>query len=146
LIDVLKFDYTVAAAGTLAELLHEHISDLPANTVIVPVPTIPAHIRQRGYDHALKIAMHFAKRRKLTVEKPVRRKNISVQRGAGRADRIRQAREAFEIGQPLNPAVPYLVVDDVITTGATLNAMAQILRSAGARTVWVAAVARQPLD
>jgi len=146
LIDRLKFERTYAAADTLADLLHEHISNLPSNTTIVPIPTIAPHVRQRGYDHALKLASLFAKKRKLPMKRLVYRKSTTMQRGANRAERLRQAQEAFGTKHILDTAAPYLIVDDVVTTGATLKAAAHVLREAGAATIWVAVVARQPLD
>ena len=70
----------------------------------------------------------------------------TVQRGASRSERINQARLAFRGAENTNGDVPYLLVDDIVTTGATLYFAAKTLKSAGANTVWVATIARQPLD
>lgn len=145
-IDCYKFENAKAGGKTLAGLLDECISDLPADTIIVPIPTIPAHVRQRGYDHALLLAKQFAQKRSLVVQKILLRTANTTQRGASRAQREKQAQRAFTVSRPLRSDAPYLIVDDITTTGATLRYAAEALHSAGASTVWVAVIAKQPLD
>lgn len=130
----------------LADLLHIAVPYLPAETVIVPVPTVSSHIRQRGYDHTHLIAHRFAKQRGHRVRPLIERQTGTKQRGANRRQRMKQAKEAFAARRPLDPTVPYLLIDDVVTTGATLHYAAQTLQDAGAAIIWVAVVARQPLD
>lgn len=144
-IDGLKFNHVKAAAGTLAELLDSHMPVLPLGTVIVPVPTIPPHIRVRGYDHTLLIAKELAKRRKLELGQYLKRLNYGVQRGKSKNERLEQARLAFTCPSKLDGAPAYLLIDDVVTTNATLRYAAEALGAAGAKTVWVGVVARQPL-
>jgi ComF family protein len=146
LIDDYKFENARSAYKVLANLLHERLPSLPLETVVVPIPTIPSHIRQRGYDHAALLAKAFAKHRRLAYRPLLRRTSTSSQRGASKTQRLQQAQTAFRVPRPLNPNMPYLVVDDIVTTGATLTFAAKTLRVAGAKEVWVAAVARQPLD
>lgn len=146
LMDGYKFKRMKAAHSPLAQLLHERLDELPATTVIVPVPTIPSHVRQRGYDHTLLIAKALAKRRGLRVSRALRKITTTRQRGADRATRLAQAKEAFRVKGRLDSGQPYLLVDDITTTGATLTYATQALRDAGAAEVWVAVIARQPLD
>jgi len=147
LIDAYKFEYVQAAHQTLAEMLLDTLDELPPETVIVPVSTIAKHIRQRGYDHTLLIARHVARKRNLTIHQSLKRSHTTVQRGASRTKRISQAKKAFWV-EPVtvDPDRPYLLIDDVVTTGATLHYGALALQEAGVRRVWVAAIARQPLD
>jgi ComF family protein len=146
LIDAYKFERVKSADAMLASLLDEVVDVFPANTVVLPVPTLPGHIRKRGYDHARLLAKAFASTRRLSFEHSLRRKTTSAQRGASRKERMKQAEDAFECRGILDADRPYLLIDDVVTTNATLRYSAEALRSAGAKTVWVAVIARQPLD
>lgn len=146
LIDQFKFENARMAYRPLAQLLHERLPELPAGTVIVPVPTIRSHIRTRGYDHMHLVARQFAKLRNLPVSPALLRATSTRQRDASRKQRIAQAKVAFECRKQLSGDTTYLLIDDVMTTGATMRYAAQKLRDAGAGTVWVAAISRQPLD
>jgi predicted amidophosphoribosyltransferase len=146
LIDDYKFENVRSTHRVLAGLLDQRIDQLPSTTVVVPVPTISSHIRIRGYDHTALLARSFARRRQLTVQPLVHRVSATVQRNASRHQRIVQAKVAFAVQRRLDPNIPYLVIDDIITTGASVTYVAKALRAAGAREIWLAAVARQPLD
>jgi len=146
LVDVYKFGRTRAVSDTLADLLDKRLPILPADTVIVPIPTVAGHIRARGYDHCRLIAQGFAKRRQLIFTPLLERLGTTTQRGASRGDREQQARQAFIAKKQCDPSRPYLLIDDVITTGATVRWASRSLQEGGATTIWAAAVARQPLD
>jgi ComF family protein len=146
LIDLYKFERTQAASVTLGDLLLSVLPDLPAHTVVVPVPTISSHIRQRGYDHMKRIARYVAKKRRLTVSYDLIRRTHTTQRSASAAQRKVQAKEAFAVRKPLSNTSPYLLIDDIYTTGSTVRYAAQTLKDAGASDVWVAIIARQTLD
>lgn len=145
-IDQYKFYAARGASRELANLLASRLPDLPPTTVVVPIPTVPAHIRQRGYDHMARIGRQVARIRRLTYTPVLVRKTTTKQRDAGRTLRFKQAAQAFAVHGAIDPRRPYLIVDDVATTGATLLAAATALRGAGAETVYVVAIARQPLD
>jgi ComF family protein len=146
IIDCYKFYNAYAAHRDLASLLSDRIGVLPKECVIVPIPTVSSHTRQRGYDHVLLVAKRLAKLQSLKVETVLRRRTATKQLGKSRKDRFVQARQAFEVRGTLRGDVVYLLVDDVVTTGATLEYAARALKQAGATTVWAAAIARQPLD
>lgn len=145
-IDSYKFYNNYAAHKDLAALLSERIGRLPENCIIVPVPTVPSHIRQRGYDHALLLAKRLAKLQNRPVVQLLKRKTATKQRGQNKANRRAQASRAFDRRKRADPDAVYLLVDDVITTGATLHFAAKALRAAGASEVWAGVIARQPLD
>ena len=138
-----KFFGNRAAIDAWSELIDAALPQLPSATRIVAVPTIRRHIRQRGFDHAARLARGIASRRGLELETPVVRLDNAVQHGATRRERLVQAGRSFALGGTITPAVPYLIVDDIYTTGATVGAIATLLRAAGAEDVWVAIVARQ---
>lgn len=146
LIGDFKFQRMYAAYRPLADLLLQTVGQLPEGTVVVPIPTVASHIRQRGYDHTAVIAKRFALRRKLRMMPYLQRRTNTKQRDANFQTRQRQAKEAFMVRGTLDPSVPYLIIDDVVTTGATIRYAAAALRQAGAQTIFVAVIARQPLD
>ncbi len=144
-IDALKFERTRAAYVPLAELLDEVLPVIPNDVIVVPVPTLTHHKRVRGYGHTELVARAFASKRGLSYVEALTRRSRHVQRGASRAQRIAQAKEAY------TPAVvqkgqTYLLVDDVYTTGATFEYAARALIAGGAGQVWIAALSRQPLE
>jgi ComF family protein len=145
-IDGLKFRHVKDAATSLAELLDMVLPVLPPNTVLVPVPTLPSHIRSRGYDHTLLIVRALAKRRGVAYRQLLSRKYHDAQRGKSKKERFKQAQSAYTCNVSLESDVPYLLIDDVVTTNATLRYAADALRTAGAEHVWVGVLARQPLD
>ena len=146
LIGLYKFERARLAYKALGDLLLETLPELPADTVIVPVPTTPGRIRERGYDHMLLIAKYIAKARDLRCEQLVYRKTNTKQRQATARQRATQAKQAFAVRNGVNEGTPYLLIDDVVTTGATIKYASYALRDAGAKHVWVAVIARQTLD
>lgn len=146
LIERLKFHNTKAAAKVLAECMHASLPMLPREAVIVSIPTVRSHIRQRGYDHAALIARYFAHMRELQYDSPLQRKTKTTQHTVNRQTRQLQASHAFLLGTKVSLTGQTIVlVDDIITTASTVMAAANVLKAAGA-TVWVAACAYQPLD
>jgi ComF family protein len=145
LIDAFKFDGLRGAARPLGEFISGTLPDLPDKLVITSVPTISTHIRQRGYDHAALIAREVARQRGARYQALLKRRTTTVQHGARRKERLKQAKRAFEAVRRIDGGT-VLIIDDIFTTGATLHYAATTLLAAGAREVWVAVVARQPLD
>lgn len=146
LIDRYKFQNARAAAIELAELMHLYLPSLPGSTVVVPVPTSRSHSRQRGYDHMYLIAKAFASRRNLPCESLLIKTAAYTQHRANRAQRLRQSQHSFEVVGAIDPSKEYLLIDDVLTTGATVQNTARALKDAGATIIRVVAIARQPLD
>lgn len=144
LIDAHKFERAKAASPVFSQLLDATLPQLPDSVTVVPVPTVATHIRQRGYDHTLLLARSFAAMRSLQMKTPLRRRTNDTQRGASRREREEQAKRAF-VCDTLGGGC-YLLLDDVYTTGATVRYAAEALKAAGANEVWLAIVARQPLE
>ena len=144
-IDGYKFSRKKASYKILAELLDDIVPMLPRDTILVSVPTQSAHVRQRGYDHTQLIARELARLRKLVYRPLLSREHQLVQRGSTKVQRHQQASTAFRVHQHIDPEPPYLLIDDIVTTGATVKFAAQALQKSGAKIIMVAAIARQPL-
>lgn len=146
LVSASKFGSSRAGCDMQAELIDDILPKLPDNTVIVPVPTIARHVRERGYGHAERIARTLARRRNVAASELIGRKVQYVQHGATRSERKRQAADSYVVKSKIDPDATYLLVDDVFTTGFTVQYVAQALRDAGASDVWIAVTSRQPID
>lgn len=110
---------------------------------VVPVPTATNHVRQRGYDHAQLLAKGLAAMRGLPYTPLLGRARDSRQVGATRGQRQQQMQHAFYLTKPIISG-SIVLVDDVCTTGASLNAAAQVLFEAGATEVNAVVCAWQP--
>ncbi len=146
LIGLYKFERAKAAYVDLGDLLLAALPDLPPDIIVVPIPTLASHIRQRGYDHTLLIARHVAKTKHLKLEQALVRRSATTQRYSSASVREIQAKDAFGANQKLDQQKTYLLIDDVATTRSTIKYAAKTLRDAGAGDVWVAVIARQVLD
>ncbi len=147
LVVLYKFHACRDLARPLAELLAGSLQQkqkLPNNAIIVPIPTVAKHIRQRGFDHARRLAIELAKVTNLKHQQILWRKTSTVQVGSRQEERINQAAEAFELSPhiKIKQDATYILLDDVCTTGATLSFAAQTLRLGGAKTIWVTCLAR----
>jgi ComF family protein len=145
LVGTYKFQRAKSGYKVLGDLLLAVLPELPSGTVIVPVPTVSSHVRERGYDHMILIAKYVAKARGLKLEPLLCRRTSTKQRQSTAVQRTEQAKQAFSVNGNINADVSYLLIDDVITTGATIKYASKALRDAGAKHIWVAAIARQRL-
>jgi predicted amidophosphoribosyltransferase len=109
--------------------------------VIVPVPPAPARLRRRGFDAAAEIAAALAVATGMSLERCLRRSQGPRQVGRPRAERLVSAPRVRLTGQPPPAAV---LLDDVLTTGATVGACAWALRSGGCGRVVALTFARSP--
>lgn len=104
--------------------------------LVVPVPTATERVRQRGFDHARLLAKKVAEQLNLELAMPLRRYGQANQIGARRAQRLRQQEGVYQINDARKVAGRnVLIIDDVVTTGATLRAVTKVLRRAGAKHV-----------
>jgi predicted amidophosphoribosyltransferase len=140
LVTALKFRRLLPVADLMADRIQWLApSDLLSGT-IVPVPTAPLRTALRGFDPAAELAAALAARTGLPVAPCLARRGIGRQRGRRRARRIGhppQIRATAEAPRSV------LLVDDVLTTGATLSSCAQALRAAGAIRVAAIVFARR---
>jgi ComF family protein len=135
LVGALKFRGALALADLMAaQIVAGAPPLLLASATLVPVPLHPARRRARGFDQAEQLARALAKRTDRPALACLRRRGAPTRQvGAGRDQRLQTGRIDLELAAPA-PAI-VLLVDDVHTTGATLDSCARILRAAGARRV-----------
>lgn len=120
------------------------------DATLLPVPLAPARLQARGYNQALLIAREFARhfdaaRLRVDHNAVIRIRETGVQQRLNWIERRRNVRGAFAATRSLDGAAVVLV-DDVLTTGATLNELARVVLAAGARSVDALVLARvQPL-
>jgi len=143
LIRIYKFGHLRAAAGPLTAMMAEtflsHNSDeeiQKANYLIVPIPTATSRIRQRGFGHAELLAASLSKKLKLEHKSSLRRLGQQRQVGSRRAQRLKQSEGNYYLPNPESVAGRHiLLVDDVITTGATLQTSTSVLKQSGTKRV-----------
>jgi predicted amidophosphoribosyltransferase len=139
LVTALKFGRRLALADLAARAIAAALAAKPAEFTIVPVPAAPARRRARGYDPAELIARRLATRLELSLEAALARADGPRQVGRPRTERLGAPPSVRPVA-----AVParVLLVDDVLTTGATLRACAGALSRAGCSQVRAAVFAR----
>ena len=140
-----KYESIRESAKVMAKLLDQRIAVLPKNTIVTAVPTVRQHIRTRGFDHAAMLAREFSGLRQLRFTPLLSRRHQRSQHDLKLAARHRAAREAFGLKNTPESG-PVLLIDDIMTTGATIEACVQLLREAGVQDIYVAVIARQLLD
>ena len=141
-----KYRHLKAMAAPLGQRLAYYLraSRLPAD-VIAPVPLHRKRLRARGYNQAGLLATELSRQTGLPLAEDwlVRRVDTGAQaRTPTAAERWRNVREAFACTQELD-GERILLIDDVWTTGATLDACTAAFRAAGADSVWGLTVARE---
>ena len=151
IIHALKYAGHQTLGAALAARLRDHPSlTLESVDLVVPVPLHPWRRLRRGYNQAERIARHLGPP---VLQAIARLHWTRMQAGLHADQRRRNLRDAFTIAPRLTPhgraalrtdirGARILLVDDVVTTGATLSACARVLRQAGARDVRAATVAR----
>lgn len=135
LVHKLKFGRARAAAEIMAAIMS---TSLPQDFegMVLAVPTASSRRRQRGYDQAVLLARSLARKRALPMSAVLKRRGQSRQVGQKRQQRLKQLQEAFYVTKASEVVGRrVLLVDDVLTTGATLEAAASTLKAAGARRV-----------
>lgn len=155
LVHLLKYEQVRPAAAVLGSFLREALAklELPASTLLVPVPLWTGKRRNRGFNQAEEIARALVRTLasggtastsiQLDTTSLVRQRETVSQTGLTRHQRRANVRGAFAVVRPQAVAGRnILLMDDVMTTGTTAGECARMLLRAGAKQVFVATVAR----
>jgi ComF family protein len=147
LIQRFKFQENISLANVLAEFLcidlHERAVRLPR--ALIPVPLHRTRLRERGFNQALQISKNLASRLDLPIfsDALVRARATAAQSGLDAIARRKNVRGAF-VANNLPKCDHVALVDDVMSTHATVNECARVLRKAGVARVDVWVLARRP--
>lgn len=141
----LKFGQKILFSKLIAELMLPFINKEQSRFVLMPVPLHKARLRKRGYNQAYEIAKELAllSGRKL-VTSLLRHKNTEMQAQLKFKQRAKNVENAFTIKQDLSHQ-HIILIDDVMTSGNTLNECAKVLKKAGAQEVKVLVFARKSM-
>lgn len=146
LVRALKFHGAVAVADAMAaQIVASAPRGLLEGAALVPVPLHPSHQRRRGFNQAERLAAAVGRR--VSVERTPclgRRGRSTTQAGRDKAQRRSAALGAIVASTRVAVPRRAVLVDDVITTGATLIACARALREGGAQSVAAVGYARTP--
>jgi len=144
LVHLFKYGGVRPLAGTFGNFLARALPRETSFDVIVPMPLHWFKQWQRGFNQADVLAREIGKKWRVPVRNVIRRRRATLpQAGLTNAKRRANVRGAFQIsrGKPLR-GMRVLLVDDVVTTGATASACARVLKRAGAAHVALLALAR----
>ncbi len=117
----------------------KHTSFFHTIHCIIPVPVSKERLKQRGYNQAEEIAKHLSNISKIPYNRDIliRTKHTKPQSGFSPAQRLSNIQGAFQVTRPL-PAQDQniLIIDDIYTTGSTINECARVLKEAGAHYIY----------
>ncbi len=136
LIQSLKYGGQLALAGLFAQALQQRIGDAGGVDLILPLPLHPTRLAERGFNQAAEIAKPLSRRYGIAMDTRLARRvrNTAAQTEMPWQQRATNMRRAFACDADV-AGLRVAVVDDVMTTGATLNEFARALKASGA--VWV---------
>ena len=154
LIRQLKYHHKLHYSSVLSSLFTETMAsetmtskNMAANLglpqVLIPMPMHPARLRQRGFNQALELSRLLSRYFQLPMDSRslVRTRNTALQAGLNSRERQKNVRRAFSVGKRITFSHAALI-DDVMTTGSTVNEAARVLKTVGVRQVDIWCMAR----
>jgi len=144
LVQQFKFSRKLEYSLLFSELMAERMGSLESRPdILIPVPLHSSRLRSRGYNQAWELAKQLTKMTGISSSHKVcqRIKKTPLQTGLKASERRRNLKQAFAVKQDVKD-LHVCIVDDVMTTGSTLEAIASALKSAGAVRVTGIVVAR----
>lgn len=152
----LKFGEKITYSRTFGEMLFQLLSQkllqgdnqlgLSKPDCLLPVPLHHSRLRQRGFNQSIELARVISKRFNIPIEYDAVRRNRSTtsQMGLDAKARRKNIKGAFSVKHKLT-AKHVLIIDDVMTTGSTVNELAKTLKRNGVKHVGVLSFARAPI-
>lgn len=144
MIQGLKYRGDLVYGRILGNLLARHLARRQTRPeLVIPVPLASMRYRERGFNQARELALPVCKALSLTLRSDLvtRHRETREQAGLDRNERLKNTQRAFALTAPLT-ARHVAIIDDVVTTGSTVNEISKVLRAAGAEWIEVWAVAR----
>ena len=119
---------------------------LPKVQAIVAMPISEQRLAERGYNQAFILAKQLSKQLNVPIWQPVSRKKEHAQKGLSRVERLQNIEQQFYVAQ--RPKLRFrrvLIVDDVVTTGSSLDALARQLKHLGCQEIHAVCLAMPPI-
>lgn len=138
LIQAAKFNNNLTILSVLGQLMAESlVIKPPVPEVLIPVPLHPRRLRQRGYNQSLELAKSISQITKIpfAYEACQRIRNTPPQVLLSSKERLVNLKDAFKVNRLESHWRHVAIIDDVITTGATVKELAMVLRQAGIQRV-----------
>ena len=135
----------------LSQTLNKNLTIPNRDLVLIPVPLHKKRLKERGFNQA-DLLLHEISRYQQPANLPAGRQasnqltrtkhTVSQVKSKSRQKRLENLKDAFTVNQKLSPHKTYILVDDIATTGSTLEECCQALKTNGARNVWGLVIAR----
>ncbi len=140
-----KYEFVKALKDDLANIAWPYMEDFPKNAVLTCVPSSSKRLAWRGYNQAEEIARILAQNTGMRFYPNLlkRTKYVTPQTQLNRKERLENVKNAFAVGKKMDLSGKTVIIfDDLVTSGATLNACASEIRKLGATRVWGFVLAR----
>jgi ComF family protein len=151
LVQQLKFSEKISCARSIGEMLlsackSDNSLQQEKPDCLLPVPLHSSRLKQRGFNQSIEITRLLAKRLniKLEYDAVIRQRSTLAQTGLSAKKRRKNIKGAFSLSKNI-PYKHVLIIDDVVTTGSTVNELAGLLKKNGVARVGVLSIARAPV-
>jgi len=147
LVHQLKFGEKISFSRTIGEMLLTHLLGTNEKPdCLLPVSLHKSRMRQRGFNQSIEISRVLAGNLAIPIEHTavIRHRSTAAQTGLNAKQRQKNIKGAFSVVRKLNYK-HVLIIDDVMTTGATVNELARVLKKNGVERVGVLSIARAPV-
>jgi ComF family protein len=131
-----KFETKRSAGIEIAKYINDDLPMFDKDYIVTWVPTTPNRIRHNGYDHSYLIAKNFAKLRGLTYRKLINKKIDTPLHNLKKQERINAIKDYYEKNKlAIEKNSKIILIDDIATTGTTINYVSKLLKKSGAQEV-----------